>query len=324
MVKSEVTRERHIIVVDGDSANGQLLTSVLNWENSKVHLLPTLEAGVSLLDSVEPDLIIIDIGVQDALQALQKIKEKHRYVSVIFISSSKKVEDIVKGLNVGADDYICKPFHPSELLARVNSHLRIHDLHRELLAANNNLAKLVATDDLTGLYNMRSLYEKLEVEIERARRFKRALAVIMLDLDFFKTVNDKHDHLFGSYVLSQVGQMIRENMRQLDFAARYGGDEFLLVLTDTNIVGAQVFCERLRERIAATNFKSGKQQMKITASLGFAIYDGTGAILEGKDLVRAADRALYKSKNSGRNCVTFYAIDEDSHTPAHQKAAKKS
>ncbi len=302
-------KERHILVVDDEEVTRKLVTSVLQWEKNIIHYAKGGEEALEILANHDIDLVVLDIAMTgiDGFETLKKIRALEKYISVIFLSNHKKVEDIVKGLNAGADDYLGKPFHPSELLARVNAQLRMRDVRNDLLVANSNLSKLVATDDLTGLLNMRSLYERLDVEIERVRRFHRGLAVVMLDLDFFKRVNDNNDHLFGSFVLTEVGRLVRENIRQVDFAARYGGDEFLIVLTDTNIVGAQVFCERLREKIGAHKFKNKHQSISITASFGFTTFDGTGANAEGKDLVRTADLALYKSKNSGRNCVNYFA-----------------
>ncbi|MDZ4662870.1 MAG: diguanylate cyclase [Pseudomonadota bacterium] len=316
--------ERQIIVVDDDIVNLKLVSSVLNWEKCKVFTTTSGEEALDLINSVDPHLMILDVMMPglNGFQTLSKIRERQKYVSVIFLSGNKKIEDIVKGLSAGADDYITKPFHPSELQARVKAQLRNCDMKNQLITVNKHLSQLVVTDEITGLFNMRTLYDKLDVEVERARRFKRLIGVIMLDIDFFKLVNDNHDHLFGSFVLSELGKIIKDNIRQTDFAARYGGDEFLIVLTDTNQVGAHLFCERLRERVAAVTFKSGKDQMNITVSLGYSIFDGTGSLVSGKELVRTADRALYKSKNAGRDCVSYFAIDEHSKTPAHQLLKK--
>lgn len=306
-------KDRHVLVVDDDEVSRKLVSSVLQWEKNTIHFAKSGEEALEILAKNDVDLVVLDIAMPglNGYETLKKIREREKYISVIFLSNHKKVEDIAKGLNAGADDYLGKPFHPSELLARVNAQLRMRDVRNDLMMANTNLSKLVATDDLTGLLNMRSLYERLDVEIERVRRFHRGLAVVMLDIDFFKRVNDLNDHLFGSFVLTEVGRLVKENIRTVDFAARYGGDEFLVVLTDTNIVGAQVFCERLRERISNTKFKNKKQSMNITASFGFTTYDGAGAQAAGKDLVRTADRALYKSKNSGKNCVNYFASESD-------------
>ena len=123
--------------------------------------------------------------------------------------------------------YVCKPFEVQELLSRVRAQLRIKDLNDNLKRANDRLKELIDIDDLTGLFNMRSLYKKLDFELDRGRRYNRSVCVIMMDLDHFKKVNDSNDHLFGSYVLTQVGRIIKSNTRNIDIPARYGGDESL-------------------------------------------------------------------------------------------------
>src|SRR6185312_14464622 len=179
---------------------------------------------------------------------------REEYVAVMFVSANSRTEDVILGLDAGADDYVCKPFAVGELLARVRSQLRIKDLNDSLKKANDRLKELVDLDDLTGLFNMRSLYKRLDFELDRARRYNRSVCVLMMDLDRFKDVNDKHDHLFGSYVIKEVGKMIRDNIRKVDFAARYGGDEYLVVLTEISQEGARTFSSRLRERIEQATY----------------------------------------------------------------------
>jgi diguanylate cyclase (GGDEF)-like protein len=193
-----------------------------------------------------------------------------------------------------------------ELLARVRTQLRIKDLNDNLQRANDRLKELVDIDDLSGLFNMRSLYKKLDFEIDRARRYKRSLCVMMMDMDEFKRCNDNHDHLFGSFVLAQVGQMVRHNMRKVDFAARYGGDEFLIVLTEIDDKGALVFAERLRKMIEQTVFQSELHKIDMTASFGLAIAEPAVAPMDARSLVRFADKALYLAKQRGRNRVVQY------------------
>jgi diguanylate cyclase (GGDEF)-like protein len=206
---------------------------------------------------------------------------------------------------------VCKPFEILELLARVRSQLRIKDLHDSLKRANDRLKELVDIDDLTGLFNMRSLYKRLDFELDRARRYDRSVCAIMMDLDDFKRVNDRHDHLFGSHVLMTVGHMIRDNIRKVDFAARYGGDEFLIVLTEITLEGARTFADRLRERIANTTFANDNHSMRLTASLGLALTNPNRHETDARALVRYADRALYAAKDNGRNRIEVHAWKDD-------------
>lgn len=162
---------------------------------------------------------------------------------------------------------------------------------------------LIDIDDLTGLYNMRSMYEKLEAELVRGQRFNHSTAVVMIDMDHFKSVNDTNDHLFGSFVLTQMGRMLKGMVREVDFAARYGGDEFMVVLPHTDQKGVEAFCERIRKKIENFEFKNEHYKIKLTASFGYAICNPGAKELSSKSLIRVADFALYNAKRGGRNRV---------------------
>lgn len=296
------------MVVDDDKDNVMLVARTLEYEGFRVETANTGEEAMERLTRTSPDLILLDINMpgMGGLEALKQIRAREPYTWVIFVSARNATNDIILGLDTGADDYLCKPFEPLELLARVRAQLRIKDVTDKLAAANAKLQALVDIDDLTGLYNMRSIYTKLENEIGRARRNKMAVAVIMLDLDNFKRVNDSHDHLFGSFVLSEVGKIIRNNIRGVDFGARYGGDEFLIALSDTTAEGASLFAERLRKVIMATLFQKDRDSMRLTGSFGVGVYDSSLEQISARDLVRSADHALYEAKRSGKNRVCAF------------------
>nr|BFD58210.1 diguanylate cyclase [Bdellovibrio sp. CKG001]BFD61640.1 diguanylate cyclase [Bdellovibrio sp. HM001]BFD65441.1 diguanylate cyclase [Bdellovibrio sp. HAGR004] len=306
-VSPKQPKSRRILVIDDDKDSLEILLEPLRWEGYDARGVTTEAEAHKLIESWIPHIVILDWMAPSmaGLRVLKSVRERLSHVSCVFVSENSSTEAIIEALDSGADDYIVKPFVPLELLARIRSQLRIRDLHEQLLFANEKLKELVDTDDLTGLYNMRSLYQRLDFELERGRRFHRDVCVVMMDMDYFKTVNDGHDHLFGSYVLSEVGKIIRANTRNIDIPARYGGDEFLMVLTETNHAGAMYFCERLRENIEKTTFRNGEDSMKLTASLGFAI-TVPGENISARELVRRADHALYESKRAGRNRVAFY------------------
>lgn len=300
--------KRRLLVVDDDESSRSLVSKALEYEGYQVRQAESGSEALQVITEWRPHLILLDVNMPglNGLETLAKVRLKDEYVSVIFVSANSSTEDVIRGLDAGADDYVCKPFQTLELLSRVRSQLRIKDLHDSLKKANDRLKELVDTDDLTGLFNMRSLYKRLDFELDRARRYNRSVSVIMMDLDHFKNVNDRHDHLFGSYVLGQVGRMVRENMRRVDFAARYGGDEFLVVLTEISLEGATTFANRLRQRIAATTFENDGHSMQLTSSLGVSIANPNERDVDARALVRYADRALYSAKENGRNRVEVF------------------
>lgn len=304
-------KDRRLLVVDDDPDSLEIIAEALKWEGYQVELAPSGHEAIALIQKWNPHLVLLDVNMpgMNGVQTLADLRAKAQYVSVMFISGNSSTEAVISGLDAGADDYIPKPFDPLELLARVRTQLRIKDLNDQLRSANEKLKELVDTDDLTGLYNMRSLYQRLDFELERARRFGRQVCVVMMDMDHFKGVNDGHDHLFGSFVLSEVGAVIRDNIRSIDIGARYGGDEFLMVLAEVNTEGALHFCERLRQSVATRTYRHGNDEMHLTCSIGFAITSAGMNIysppIESKELVRLADNALYDAKRAGRNCVKY-------------------
>lgn len=318
-------KDRRLLVVDDDPDSLSIIAEALRWEGYGVKTAISGQEALEAIQNWSPDLILLDVNMpgMNGLETLKDLRHKERYVSVMFISGNTATEAVIAGLDAGADDYIPKPFDPLELLARVRTQLRIKDLNDQLLAANERLKELVDTDDLTGLFNMRSVYQRLESELDRARRFGRQVCVVMMDMDHFKSVNDGHDHLFGSFVLSEVGGIIRNNIRSIDLGARYGGDEFMMILTETSPEGAMKFCERLGKAIAAKHFKNGTDEIRLTCSIGFAVTPPGDNQTDARGLVRTADHALYEAKRAGRNCIRsieIQKVDVNDPLPFRKKA----
>ena len=303
--KQNTPNDYKILVVDDDPACTKIVSSALEFENYQVLVSHSGSEALKQIKSWHPDLVLLDVSMPglNGLETLKALRQSKSYVSVLFVSGKSGTDDVVNGLDCGADDYIRKPFDIKELLARVRTQLRIKELNDNLLKANNRLKELIDIDDLTGLYNMRSLYDRLDHEILRAKRFKRGICVIMLDMDYFKSVNDTNDHLFGSFVLSEVGKIIKSNIRSVDFAARYGGDEFLIVLTEIDLNGAKIFAERLRQIISSYEFSNDGHKTHQTVSIGLAVTDNGCVDVTARKLVRSADNCLYEAKEKGRNCV---------------------
>ena len=295
---------RRVLLVEDDGAILTILDEAIRQEGYDVRTTHSAREALDLVKTFQPHLVITDNDMPEmtGIEMLHEFRSHKNYVTVIFISGRTDTQFVAEALRAGADDYIRKPFRMNELLARIEVALRVNDVHRELLEANLKLQDMVDHDDLTGLLNMHSMYEKIEIEIKRAQRFGRNVACVMMDMDKFKSVNDNHDHLFGSFVLKEVGRLIKGCMRGIDFAARYGGDEFLIVLTETTRDGAKSFSERLRQAVEKNIFRSGVDEMKLTCSLGFSV-GGTGDKRDARQLVRDADRMLYEAKAAGRNCT---------------------
>ena len=295
---------RRVLIVDDEPLNLKLMAEALSVEKFAVEQASSGEMALEKIENWHPELVLLDYSMpgMNGLETLKMLRQKQNYVAVIIVSANTEQELVVDCLGGGADDYIRKPFRFAELISRVKVRFRIKDLNDQLQAANAKLQELAVTDDLTGLFNMRQMYDKIDFELRRAKRYDRRVACIMMDIDHFKEVNDSHDHLFGSFVIKELGKLIRRNMRDVDFAARYGGDEFLIVLTETTEAGTQTFAERLRATIEAHVFDDGKATLKRTCSFGYAVSNPKSPI-DARELVRQADHALYESKNSGRNRV---------------------
>lgn len=306
-ISIDTQKKARILVIDDDIDNVKLITEALLREGYNVSDACNGEDGLHKIKAWSPHLILLDMNMPglDGIATLKRIRKNsaEEYIAVIFITGNSQIEDIVTGLDTGADDYIAKPFRLAELMARVRAKLRVKELNDQLRRTTKRLEELVDLDDLTGLYNMRSAYKRLDQEMLRASRYFKQVSCIMMDLDNFKSVNDSNDHIFGSWVLVEIAKIIKENTRSIDITARYGGDEYLIMLPETDLTGAERLAERIRKNIETWNFSQGKQKAKITCSFGVASVDFKKANIDGKELIRQADQMLYDAKNAGRNQV---------------------
>lgn len=298
---------RRILIIDDDRDSLQSILDPLVQNQYDARSVTSGPESLRYIEKWQPHIVLIDSVDPNlgGMKILSRIREKLKHVSCIFLSNNQDPNAVIACLDAGADDYIVKPFNSSELLARIRTHIRIRDLQDQVLTVNEKLQELIEIDDLTGLFNMRSLYTKLDVEIDRSRRFGRVICAVMVDMDHFKSVNDAHDHLFGSYVISEVGRLIKNTTRNIDMPARYGGDEFLIVLTETHATGAMQFCERLKYAIEKTTFKQGHDEMNLTISVGMA-FTKPSENITARELVRRADHALYRAKDEGRNRICVH------------------
>jgi two-component system, cell cycle response regulator len=242
------------------------------------------------------------------------------YVYALLLTARDAKEHIIAGLEAGADDYLIKPVHEAELIARLNAGRRILALEHSLRVANQRNRILSITDALTGAYNRRYLMEQLPREFERCRRYAYPLSVLMCDLDHFKQVNDQRGHAAGDDVLQQFACRAQKFIRtNSDWMARYGGEEFLIVLPETGYDEAVIVAEKIRQVVASSPFATRAGDAAVTASFGVASTGANGPdlTLKVEALIRTADESLYKSKLAGRNRSTGQEISSAVALAAH-------
>ncbi len=243
----------------------------------------------------------------DGPELVQKIRAsgQKNYTYIIMLTAMDDKDNVVLGLESGADEYLTKPFNSRELIARVASGMRILRLEEQLMQARQQMEELALHDGLTGLLNRRAIGEYAEAEFSMAARKARAMSVVMLDIDHFKNVNDQFGHKFGDEVLRQVAKILKEDLRNYDRVGRWGGEEFILILPDTQLVDAVTVAERVRMRTAAAQISlENGESFSVQISLGAACT--TGLFPSLAKLIDAADQALYQAKNSGRNRVCIF------------------
>jgi two-component system, cell cycle response regulator len=251
---------------------------------------------LALLDWMMPGLE----GAEVCRQVRANIRD--RYIYMMLLSVRSDLEDVVQGMESGADDYIVKPFQVDELHARLRAGRRVLALQEELVQAREALREQATRDGLTGLWNRTAIFDILQNEMSRSARSGEPLIVLMADLDGFKPVNDHFGHMAGDAVLRQVAARMRAAVRRYDSVGRYGGEEFLMVLPGCELPGGLVHAERIRNAIGAECFRAGDVEIKLTCSLGAACAIPP-EMPHADDLVREADAALYRAKHRGRDCV---------------------
>ena len=298
-----------ILVAEDDPAHRQLIARLLTkWGYSVTTAADGAEA-LRLLDGGTPiPLVLADwmMPELDGLEVCRTIRRRFTepYVYVILLTARDQRDDMLTGFAAGADDYLTKPVHHSELNARIRAAKRIIDLQEKLLVAQNRLRDQAMHDALTGIWNRRAVFEALSAELDRCRRSGVPLAVVMIDLDHFKDVNDRHGHLIGDEVLREAAQRIRRAVRSYDAVGRYGGEEFLIVAPGFDGNHALDFAERLRRSFAESPIDTSRQPLAVTVSLGVAIAS-PGRDWTSERLLALADEALYAAKHKGRNAAVL-------------------
>jgi len=293
-----------VLIVDDVKENVLMLSGLLDGEAEFIFATDYKEALAKAADDL-PDLVLLDVGmpVMDGYEIFANLKSNPitNHIPVIFVTGFIEDKDEEKGLTLGAIDYITKPFNPAIVRARVRNHLAFQKMAQDLKQANLELTRVAATDFLTGVNNRRRFLELAKGESVRLGRGGRSFGVIMVDIDKFKSINDTHGHDAGDQVLIAMAKACVEVMRDIDVVGRLGGEEFAMLLPETDLAGTQLAAERLRRELAGLIVPVDGLELSFTISAGYTIVsDPTDSI---EDALKRADAALYQAKETGRNRV---------------------
>jgi len=293
-----------VLLVDDDPADRKLaqlaLKSGLQSVEFVIDIAETLTQAMLDLKKSGIDLVLLDLGLPDSngIETVDRLRDAQSNIPIIVLTGLSDEEIGVEAIRRGAVDYVTKPFKPSGLRTRIGIALQIVELQKRLLLLAN-------TDELTELANRRNFFDILDREILRAKIDGSGLAVMMLDIDHFKSANDTYGHRGGDEILRQMGKILKENIYPLDVAARYGGEEFVILMPSTSSEKAYQAAERLRKIVDQHQWKVLNKTISITTSIGLASIDSNN-LMSSYDLVEKADTALYSAKRRGRNCVVCW------------------
>ena len=301
---SELDPRPKLLVVDDAPGNIRLLRDLLRGE-ARVLFATSGKEALETAKREEPDLILLDVMMPDMdgyeVCRLLKADSATQDVPIIFVTGLAETNDETRGLEAGAIDYITKPFVPAIVRMRVRNHLALRRATNELHVLNAELLRLARTDPLTGVSNRRHFLEQLTDEASRMRRYRHPAALFMLDLDYFKRLNDGFGHDVGDRALVETARTVRRTLRTHDLFGRLGGEEFAGFLPETEFNEAVLVCERLRELIAAIDLQTADAKASISASIGVIMLDPVTDTVDSA--IKRADQAMYAAKQGGRNRV---------------------
>jgi two-component system cell cycle response regulator len=316
-MKDDTEAEERILIAEDDPVSRRVLQALLTkWGYDVVVATDGLEA-LRILESREsPRIAVLDwmMPGMEGVQVCQRLREdtSRAYVYLLLLTARSQRDDLVRGLESGADDYLTKPFDAQELRARLHVGKRILELQDNLITAREKLLFQATHDALTGISNRGVSLDALRRERSRQTRDSGSFAIILLDIDHFKYVNDNHGHPAGDVVLTEAAQRIKSCIRPYDTLGRYGGEEFLIVLPTADALGAMCVAERIRDAVGAAPMATNAGEITITVSLGVAVSLGKNSF-DAESLLRLADAALYRAKALGRNRVELAPNPESAH-----------
>jgi two-component system, cell cycle response regulator len=297
----------NILVADDDSVSRHLMQRTLQKFGYEVVLAENGRVAAEILSRSDgPRLALIDwmmpeLDGPELCREVRRFHQEGKYIYLVLLTSKQSSEDIVAGLEAGADDYITKPCQPAELRARLHTGCRILSLEEKLVQAREQMRYKATHDALTAIWNRASILSLMHSELERSVRENKSTSVLLCDIDHFKQVNDNHGHLVGDVVLQEVANRLKSIVRSYDAVGRYGGEEFLIVLShcDDSILEARA--EEIRAVIAATPIVAGSEVLSISVSVGGVTCPKWSPGLPIERMLAQADVALYRAKSEGRN-----------------------
>src|SRR5579863_5269071 len=297
-----------ILIADDSVVSRHLLEATLRkWGYEVVVATDGMEAWNAMQGENPPRLAILDwvmpglTGPEVCKRVRERARNKeHDYTYIVLLSSKSQREDLIEGMESGADDYLTKPFDQHELKVRLRAGTRIIDLQRELVAAREELREQATKDFLTRIWNRLSILDILQRELTRAAREQRSVGVVLADLDHFKNVNDTYGHFAGDAVLREFTRRMSAAMRSYDAIGRYGGEEFLVILPGCDEACTTNQAERMRQALASEPMLINDTRQLVTGSFGATSWQ-PGTAAHAENLIRVADSALYMAKNQGRN-----------------------
>jgi diguanylate cyclase (GGDEF)-like protein len=321
-----------VLIVDDNPHNLRVVTDMMEESGYEPVIALSGKKALGFIAIQKPDLILLDVKMPelDGYEVCRILKSdpQTREIPIIFLTVQSDLDDVIRGFESGAVDFVSKPFNILELQMRTKTHLELKQIrdaqkiynqqlenaNRELKKANEiirtqneqlrevafRLEQVSKTDVLTELDNRRYMMEKLAEEVNRFKRNQKPFSIIIADIDDFKKVNDTHGHDCGDYIIKRMAQTMADSVRDIDSVARWGGEEFLILLPETVTEGAVVLAERIQKNVRRSVWSYNQFQITISLTLGIATFDGETDL---ELVVKKADRALYDGKNKGKNCI---------------------
>jgi two-component system, cell cycle response regulator len=299
----------HVLIIDTDKRHAERVQGYLSEEH-KVDILLEPADAVFQVSGAQYELALVSMSLNDfdPLRVASQIRtvEHSRNLPIILMADDGDKPRVVRALDLGVNDFISRPIERNELKARVRTQIRRHRYAMELRESVNNSIAQAVTDDLTGLYNRRYFDRHLNVLLGKAHEQDRNLAVMILDIDHFKSVNDTYGHDVGDVVLKEFSARVKRNIRGVDLACRFGGEEFVVLMPDTGVNDAELVAERVRQAVGEKPFEiNGSRPLTVTVSVGVSFNENGADTAES--LIKRADLALYRAKREGRNRVILDA-----------------